>query len=764
MSQPAAYALRPLWSLATGVVAGAIWAHSCQPPEPWWSWLLLILALTAMAIAVVGRTSARPDRQKAFVVWFLAGLALAGGRALPVRAEHLARAKRMTVNSPVALRLRATIRSGWVARRWGWESLVRIQSATHRDQALALPSPCRLEVRGQTKPQDLPRPGSLVACLVSLRGSPDRPLLVASSPTLLRVEQPPRGLDRQREKLVRALLDAAGTNARRIRTAELAAALALGRRDLVPAGRREGWRRSGLAHLLAVSGLHVGLVGATVWMLAIILRARPKTARLLVFFALPAYAVLAGASPSALRAALMGMVFFGARLLGRAILAMAAVLLAAVALLLFDPSLVVAPGFQLTVLITAALVRWVPPLAEWLPGPRWLSAVVAVPLVAQIAAAPLVAWHFRSAIPGGLAANLAAPPLLAPTLLLALGATAAAPVLAGLARLALDCLSLCEGALWFCGAPARSLELVVPTLPVAIVVLLVIAGWVALASGRQARWGGLAWLVLIAGTAGWWLVRPGPPAGRVTLAPVGDGLAAVIAAPEGAVLVDGGRYRREISELLADIGVRRLTAVIASHCDSDHLGGLGQVIASFPVQRLVMPAWTSSDPAVVPLLRQARRRGVQVVPVARGTAIKIGGADLAVVWPPARGAPPTANERSLVALVDLPQGKVLLTSDVGRATEIRLAAISHLDCDVLIAGHHGSKFSTTPELLAATRPQVVLIPAGPRNTNGHPHREMLDRLRTRHLRYRYPARDGWCGAEPTPAGWQPFGPGYAGSN
>ena len=271
-------------------------------------------------------------------------------------------------------------------------------------------------------------PGSVVEVLARIRGNHRSPLLVVASNRLVQATGDRRLLPTIRNRLVRDLLQAAGTDAKRIRAAEMAAALALGRRDLVPREGRDRWRRSGLAHLLAVSGLHVGLVGGAVWILLALTGVSPRTTRIAVLAAVPAYAVLAGAAPSAMRAALMAVIYLCARLLGRAILPMAAVLLAVTILLIAQPSLVANVGFQLTVVITAALVRWVPVLTTTLFGPRWVTGAVAVPVVAQTAAAPLVAWHFRTLIPGAIIANLLALPLLAPIILGSVAATVIAPL------------------------------------------------------------------------------------------------------------------------------------------------------------------------------------------------------------------------------------------------------------------------------------------------------------------------------------------------
>jgi competence protein ComEC len=170
-----------------------------------------------------------------------------------------------------------------------------------------------------------------------------------------------------------------------------------------------------------------------------------------------------------------------------------------------------------------------------------------------------------------------------------------------------------------------------------------------------------------------------------------------------------------------------------------------------------MPTWMPSHPEAVPLLRAARREGIPVGVVARGSRVVVAeGAALEVLWPPARDPPRDENERSLVARLRPAAGTVLLTSDIGSATEARLAASSRLACRVLVVPHHGARGSASARLLDATRPAVVLIPAGPGNLHGHPHPEVLQRLVRRHLPFRSPVRDGRCGAVFRDGRWVPF--------
>jgi competence protein ComEC len=735
--------------LATGATIGASIAAACEPPaSPLIGWVMLGAGVLAACVAL--------KRLRWWPLWLAAGCLVAGGRSVQVHLDKLPLRQQLEANQELTVRTRMTTIEGWVRSRWGWRSRVTAVSAPNGERSFRIPGRSVLEVRGAADRDQLPAPGSTIESLVTVRGTTENPLLVASSSALLEAVLPPHGVAGARDRLAGGLIDAAGTDVGRIRAAELAATLSLGRRDLMPEERRNGWRSSGLAHMLAVSGLHVGLLGGAVWMAATAIGTRPRWARICVLLALPSYALLSGASPSSVRAALMGTVYVVARLLGRALIPMAAVLVAAAGMLFAKPDLVGNVGFQLTVLITAALVRWVPSAARTLPGPRWLAGAIAVPVVAQLAAAPVVAWHFRTAIPGAAASNLLVPWLLAPTLLAALGATAVAPLLPSCAALLLGGVALLESLLWFVGSPGRSLEVVVHGIPTAAIAALIASGWFGLQPGKRARLGSAAWIATLAVVAAWWWCRPLPTRPRVELLPVADGLAAIAADGDGVMLFDGGRWRDEAAHLLADGAVGALSAIVISHSDEDHLGGVRRVLTSARVRSLVIPSWMLADPAVVTLLRSARRAGTDVIPVTRGSTRREGSTDIEVLWPPARQSELPENEQSLVVRLRQPSGVVLIPGDIGASTEFRLSRLASLACHVLIVPHHGSRGSCSSILLEASAPEVALIPAGPQNIHHHPHPEVLERLAVRRIAIRYPARDGRCGVRYDHGRWAPF--------
>jgi competence protein ComEC len=324
------------------------------------------------------------------------------------------------------------------------------------------------------------------------------------------------------------------------------------------------------------------------------------------------------------------------------------------------------------------------------------------------------------------------------------------------AAFGLDFVSLLLSVLRIVSAPARAAEFVTPPIPVAAAVLLVITGWVALQPQRWARVGVSAWLCILAVISLSWLFPRPAAAPTVVLLPVSDGASVLVSDGVDAVLADAGRYQKEAAQMVAEDGRRRLRAVIASHTDEDHVGGMVSILRSMEVEQLIFPAWMLTEPAVVALLRAARRGGVRIQPVASGSSVALGSIRLDIVWPPAANPPGQENERSLVARSVFGHGSALITADIGSSTEHTLAQTGPLRSTVLVVAHHGGRGSTTPSFLEATSPAVALIPAAPGNTHGHPHQDVLDRLAERHIPFRYPARDGRCGARWNGERWVVF--------
>ena len=232
---------------------------------------------------------------------------------------------------------------------------------------------------------------------------------------------------------------------------------------------------------------------------------------------------------------------------------------------------------------------------------------------------------------------------------------------------------------------------------------------------------------------------------EVTVVDVGQGDAIFVVFPDGRVLLmDGGGIttfrggqppRLDIGEdvvapYLWSRSIRRIDFVALSHAHQDHIGGLTAILDGFDVGELWTGA-TQESPAWNALRAKARARGVPVKPLRRGDMRNIGGASVEVLAPSpdyAAGAQPRNND-SLALRLAYGRRSFLLTGDIEKQVEKELSAgggFSH--ADVLKVAHHGSRTSSTREMLDAVRPVFAVVSAGYENSYGHPHRDILNRI------------------------------------
>jgi competence protein ComEC len=508
----------------------------------------------------------------------------------------------------------------------------------------------------------------------------------------------------------------------------LARALLLGDRSELPPAWQQVLRRYGLAHLLAVSGLHVGLLALACLALTLPL---PRTARYLAALAAVAgYLLLVGPQPAVLRAAVMGLLGATALLLQRPPQTLNALACCVLAMVLARPAVVAELGFQLSVAATASIVV-VAPLYErrWRRCPRWLRQGVAASLAAQVATFPLIlplagGWH-----PLAVALNLVAVPWLDgflacafPWLLLALASAPAAA--AALPLLDAAALPLAAAA----RLPPTALDLRLLAMPPAA------AAAVALGAAAAGLWprraaAALLALALLTLTG----ATPAPAPAELVMLDVGQGDALVLRDGRRALLVDGGGWPagdlggRVLVPALAAAGVRRLDAALLTHGDLDHCGGLADLVRYLPVGEV----WTGAGPAPAEscTARLLAAPGVRRRVLERGDVRRLGRWRLEVLHP-APGESGSDNDLSLVVMAETAGRRVLLTGDLEAVGEARLVEreAPRLRADVLKVAHHGSRTSTRPAFLGAVAPRLALISAGPDNPYGHPAPEVLERL------------------------------------
>lgn len=537
--------------------------------------------------------------------------------------------------------------------------------------------------------------------------------------------------------------------------------------------------RTGITHLLSVSGLHVTMM-ATVFGLLCggLWRRFPRLLRhvpvqpvqlLAGWSAALLYTLLAGFAVPAQRTVYMLTVAVLAALSGRRVAARHTLALALLLVLLLDPWAVLAAGFWLSFAAVAALLyasQGIETAAEIPLYARLWQAVQAwgrSQWAATLASLPILLLVFQQfSLVSPLANAIAIPVVSVPVTGLALlaGLFALLPGLESVVGLLLQVahgifallmaliLPLADWPVWTAPAPPLAIALLAA---LGVLILLLPPGL----AGRHAGF------ILLLPALFW--PRPRPPEGefRLDVLDVGQGLAAVVRTRNHTLLYDTGPLysaesdagQRILVPWLRHQGIDRIDTLVLSHADSDHSGGLRSLLAAVPVGRVLtsMQQWPQVD--------HAASRPVPE-PCHAGQAWQVDGVSFTMRYPPARAYREGRKDnhlscvlhvalmpsRSNPAMTGSWQG-LLLTGDIEAEDEAALAAeaiapAAALRADVLLVPHHGSQTSSTPALLDAVQPRAAIIPVGYHNRYGHPHPAVLQRYAHRPLMLWRTDRDG----------------------
>jgi competence protein ComEC len=640
------------------------------------------------------------------------------------------------------------------------------------------PTGVRLELQGRWEGRSFPEPG---------RGAWAGRLLVQSGPEPVRVE----GGD-----LHGRLLRLRGAVQDRIHRlwgarAPMVEALVLARREHLDPDLRAAFGRTGTAHLLAISGFHVGVVAGILLSLLRIGGVRPARAAAGAAAGSWIYVLGIGAPHAALRAAVILTLLAAARVRGSPSNAVGTLSTAFLLLLLLDPSSLASVGFQLSFAGTLGLVTLRRPLEGWIEagwrrlgweaprkGPsattsdRWLrgsSDGVVAGVAATLPTLPLLAWHFDQVSVVGVPATLTvsaavalAIPGIAASLLLSLllpplgsflaGGTGL--LLAAVERMILGWDALPWAAIWV-SRPALLTVLVVGTA----------TGWW-LRRTRAGRIRAPARRALAASAAATAiLLLPLVPLDRnldLHVIDVGQGDAFALRLPGGRwIAVDAGPAgpgwdagARRVVPYLRRHGARRLEALVLTHAHLDHLGGARAVLDDLPTRGVLEPARVTASDAYLQAMRAAARQGSSWWAAETGQRFVRGGVALEILHPlPAvrpegvgsgadEGPRADPNRVSVVLLVQYGASSILFTGDA--YAEVETAVLDRIPAPltVLKVGHHGSRTSTSEALIRAVAPRVAVIPTGDGNRYGHPHPEVVERLEAAGAEIRRTDRDG----------------------
>jgi competence protein ComEC len=521
--------------------------------------------------------------------------------------------------------------------------------------------------------------------------------------------------------------------------------IALGdRRALGGSAVEQDFRVLGLSHVLAVSGMHLGLMCALAFGVSRLLRLPRRVGLLVAVVVGTCFVLVTGAPTSAVRALLMVCVGATAEAIGVRRDGIGSLAAAVIALVAASPWGVFSLGLQLSVLAVAGLLLYGRLASAWAASGAGRFArpaeLMSLTIVAQVITAPVTTPAF------GMFSILAplANAIVLPCLPLALSAGVfglllksgpaggighaaifvAETTLAVLAWIVARVAAL-PGAAVMMGGSAASLGAVIVVLGVGVWIW-----WPVPDSERSAR------VVICAAGALLVIVAVGAPVGRgasITVCDVGQGDAVLVRDHGRTLLVDAGADETSLREALARAGVRRLDAIVLTHAHDDHTGGLEGLTGVVQVGWVGLPATIEerarSDLEII-IHRLTPRGRVQVRTLRVGDSFTLGASRVEVLWPEAEHpVSDNTNDTSVVLAIHRGTFDAVLTGDAEGPVQEALAAAGALeDIEVLKVPHHGSENGLTQVGLASWRPEVAVISVGEGNRFGHPHDSALEML------------------------------------
>jgi len=554
-----------------------------------------------------------------------------------------------------------------------------------------------------------------------------------------------------------------------------------GNRSRITSEDEQALRRSGLSHVLAISGLHLGIMGFLLYsvMARLLIPSRARHILLIIFFS--AYVEVSGAAPSVRRAALVAVIFLLGELLGFRSNPLNSLAAAGLILLQYSPLSIYDPGFILTFTATFSIVLLGPLLWRVFPVDwgkitilRWFMGMLSATSAVFLGLLPVQGWIFNRIYPVSVLVNLAVIPLL--TIALASGVVF---LLANL-LLAVDGLipwvvgilpaeisrftteQSLDGILWLARNTCHLSVTIGDPSPALVIgyYLALSAAMVLIQQGKYSAsrmkgcLGALSAAAIFITIALLGCNQLQPNLMRLTFIDVGQGDAALIELPGGwNMALDGGRSRPRgmdlgemvVTPVIWQRGLRRLQAVAMTHADIDHAGGLPAVIRNFRPSRVLLAHSPESRWIYSSILQAAATVSAPVVQFNRGRLLRQGAVEMLVLNPPnskpigdnpyARKNPTgtmNQNNLSLVLLIRHGHVRILLTGDLeSEGEEILLSSpLARLaaDCHLLKVGHHGAGDASSRRFLELVKPRAAVISVGRFNRFGHPDPAVLKRL------------------------------------
>lgn len=541
-------------------------------------------------------------------------------------------------------------------------------------------------------------------------------------------------------------------------------AIVLGDKSALEPEEKLRYQMGGIIHILAISGLHISLLGVGFYNLLKKTGLGIWPSGFISLAIMLQYGMMTGGSVSTMRAVCMFLLSVGAKILGRIYDMFTGLSLSAILILMESPAYLLDPGFLLSFGAVFGIGTVLPALEKIIKTENKTLKTLIASVSVQLCTLPVVLWFYGEISIAGIFLNLIVLPTAGivlisgtSTALLGLFCLPAAKIAAlpGRATLMMyEILCKAAGKLPFCTWIAGRPTLLQAGIYYLLLILILAGGFRLVEKTGYMKVCVSFCMTVLAGTV--FLLGCHPEKGlKITCLDVGQG-DGIVADVQGKwhFLVDGGSTSKSktgqyvILPFLKNQGISRLDGIFISHTDEDHINGISQFLelmgkglTSVKADVLVMPEWTTKPENYRKLEELAEQAGVKTMYVKAGDRVRFGETTLNVLWPPKGATGDSINEDAMVFVLEYKNFQGLFTGDIGEETEEKLLG-ELKDIDFLKVAHHGSRYSTCDKFLDVVKPELGVISCSYTNKYGHPSPETIERLNHAGCRIAYTMKTG----------------------
>ncbi len=523
------------------------------------------------------------------------------------------------------------------------------------------------------------------------------------------------------------------------------------------------YQMAGMIHILAISGLHISILGMGLFSLLKKIGLGNGTAGLLSLMVMLQYGIFTGGSVSSMRAVCMFVLSVGAKILGRTYDILTALAVSAILLLLDSPAYLYSSSFLLSFGAVVGVAFVSPCIIKIMDIKGKAGKALAGSAAVQLSTLPIMLASFGEISIAGIVLNLAVLPTVSGVLLSGLCCSMAGFINQEAASLAAvpgrvllwfyEKMGMLAGKLPFCTWIGGKPETWQWGIYYGLMALGIFWGMRKAEKKKKAGRGLLWGLIVLAGIL---LLSWQPRKGlRITCLDIGQGDGIVLEMPEkGVFLMDCGSSNKkniaayQLLPYLKSRGISYIDGILVSHTDNDHISGIQELmeymtqgLTSVKAGTLMLPQWKEKPEAYQLLEKLAKEAGIQVLYMEKGNSFFCGKAKFQLLAPMEGSLGDNVNEEGMVMELKFGKFKGLFTGDIGMDTEKKLLS-EFSDVDFLKTAHHGSRHSTCQEFLDQVKPELAVISCSDSNTYGHPSPETTLRMKKSGVKVEYTMKNG----------------------